>query len=196
VTVLPDFDAIVVAGGSARRLGGIDKPGIRIGSTSLLDLVLSGLAGAGHIVVVGPTRPTAVPVRWCREEPAGGGPVAALAAGFGHTRADVILVLAADLPGIGPAVPALRTALSRDPKAAAAELIDPSGRANHLAAAWRRVSLERQLQQRDPIGRSMRSLGHDVGIIAVPDPSGWGADCDTWADIEAARDRQIGIRDE
>jgi molybdopterin-guanine dinucleotide biosynthesis protein A len=191
--VLPDFDAIVVAGGSARRLGGIDKPGVRIGRTSLLDLVLLALDGAGRIVVVGPTRATAVSVRWCREEPPGGGPVAALAAGFVHTRADIVLILAADLPGIAPAVPALCSALSRDPHAAAAQLVDPAGRANHLAAAWRRPSLERQLHQSDPVGRSMRSLRPDVGIIAVPDPSGWGADCDTWADIEAARDRQIGI---
>ncbi|MYQ48709.1 NTP transferase domain-containing protein, partial [Streptomyces sp. SID4985] len=34
------YDAVVLAGGAARRLGGADKPGVRVGGRPLLDRVL------------------------------------------------------------------------------------------------------------------------------------------------------------
>ncbi|MFE9042808.1 DUF6457 domain-containing protein [Streptomyces sp. NPDC007818] len=75
------YDAVVLAGGAARRLGGVDKPGVRVGGRALLDRVLAACAGAGRTVVVGDPRPTVRPVRWTREQPSGTGPVAALDAG-------------------------------------------------------------------------------------------------------------------
>lgn len=92
------WDAVVLCGGSARRLGGIDKPGVVVGGRSLLDTVLLAVAGASGRVCVGPARPTALPVSWCREEPAGAGPVAALCAALPLVTADVVVLLAADLP--------------------------------------------------------------------------------------------------
>ncbi|MGW6534264.1 DUF6457 domain-containing protein [Streptomyces sp. NPDC055011] len=75
------YDAVVLAGGAARRLGGVDKPGVRVGGRALLDRVLAACAGARLTVVVGDPRPTVRTVRWTREQPAGTGPLAALAAG-------------------------------------------------------------------------------------------------------------------
>lgn len=93
------YDVIVPAGGAARRLGGADKPGLTVGETTLLDRVLAACAGARTTVVVGPARPTARSgVRWTREQPPGGGPVAAVAAGLGLVDAGTVLLLAADLP--------------------------------------------------------------------------------------------------
>ncbi|WP_240497415.1 NTP transferase domain-containing protein, partial [Streptomyces hirsutus] len=40
------YDALVLAGGGARRLGGADKPGVRVGGRSLLDRVLAACSGA------------------------------------------------------------------------------------------------------------------------------------------------------
>ncbi|MFD9249059.1 NTP transferase domain-containing protein, partial [Streptomyces bottropensis] len=40
------FDAVVLAGGAARRLGGADKPALRVGGRALLDRVLTACAGA------------------------------------------------------------------------------------------------------------------------------------------------------
>jgi molybdopterin-guanine dinucleotide biosynthesis protein A len=184
------FDAIVLAGGRARRLGGADKPGLDLDGVSLLDRVLGACAGAEQVVVVGPRRRTATPVCWCREEPAGAGPVAALAAGLPHVEADVVLVLAADLPWVAPAVPELLAALAAG-RSDFAALVDGSGRVNYLAAAWRRAALARALAALgDPGGASMRALVAAAQLAPVPDVDGWGLDCDTWADVEDARHRQ------
>ncbi|WP_188302429.1 molybdenum cofactor guanylyltransferase, partial [Streptomyces sp. CBMA123] len=109
------YDVIVPAGGSARRLGGADKPGLTVGETTLLDRVLAACAGARTTVVVGPARPTArAGVRWTREQPPGGGPVAAVAAGLDLVTADLVLLLAADLPFLDRrTVDRLATALDR-----------------------------------------------------------------------------------
>ncbi|WP_190199207.1 NTP transferase domain-containing protein, partial [Streptomyces djakartensis] len=40
------YDAIVLAGGAARRLGGADKPGVRVGGRALLDGVRAACARA------------------------------------------------------------------------------------------------------------------------------------------------------
>jgi molybdopterin-guanine dinucleotide biosynthesis protein A len=185
------FDAIVLAGGSARRLGGIDKPALVVGGRALLDRALAAVAGARTRVVVGPRRLTADPdVVWCREEPPGGGPVAALAAGLAHVNAEVIVVIAADLPAVAPAVPTLIAALT-DSAAGAALLTDPSGRINHLAAAWRRSALAAAMHAvGPPQGVAMRTLADGVDVVQVRDEGGWGRDCDTWDDLAAARARE------
>jgi molybdopterin-guanine dinucleotide biosynthesis protein A len=179
------YDAIVLAGGAARRLGGLAKPDLDVGGASLLDRVLAAVPDAARVVVVGPARAVGRPVVWRRETPPGGGPVAALAAGLPATSAEVVLVLAADLPFVAPAVPQLRAAVTAS---AAAFLVDPGGRVNYLAAAWRRPALLAALGAlASPDGVAMRDLVAGVGWVPVPDTGGWGRDCDTWDDVGAAR---------
>src|ERR1043165_8927000 len=62
------FDAIVLAGGGARRLGGVDKPGLEFGGVSMLDRVLEACADAASIAVVGPPRAVRRPVVFTRED--------------------------------------------------------------------------------------------------------------------------------
>jgi len=181
------FEAIVLAGGGAARLGGADKPGIIVGGAALLDRVLAAVADAGRIIVVGPQRQVMRHVLWCREVPPGAGPVAALAAGNNHVVADTVLTLAADLPWIAPAVPVLLAALAGS-AADCVALVDGDGRVNFLAAAWRRASLDRALASiGDPSGVPMRALVSAAAMITVPDTAGWGLDCDTWDDVDVAR---------
>lgn len=189
------FDAIVLAGGKASRLGALDKPGIELDGVALLDRVLAALGSAVTIIVVGPARPVSRVVSWCREQPAGGGPVAALAAGVELARSEVILTLAADLPWIAPAVPPLLNALAGTDYDCAA-LTDGVGRVNYLAAAWSRTSLLRALASiGDPGGASMRSLLGAARVLEVPDAGGWGLDCDTPGDVAEARRRLEPRRD-
>lgn len=185
----PGYDAIVLAGGGGRRLGGVDKLAQRVGGASLLERVVAAVSGARRVVVVGPPRPVpaSVDVTWCVEDPPGGGPVAAVAAGLPATSAQIVVVLGADLPWIGPAVPVL---VSAAPDAGVAALTDRDGRVNHLAAAWRRSALTAALAALPAVeGAAMRVLVEGVELVRVPDDDRWGDDCDTWDDIAAARAR-------
>jgi len=107
------FDAVILAGARSQRLGGVDKAMIDVGGSTLIDRVLAGLEGATQVVVVGPERTVARDVCWREEQPAGGGPVAAFSAGMAVGAADVVLLLAADLPFVSEAVPALIAGLTK-----------------------------------------------------------------------------------
>lgn len=187
------YDAVVLAGGAARRLGGADKPAVRVGGRALLDRVLTACAGAATTVVVAGARPTARPVRWAREEPAGGGPVAALEAGLRLTTAEYTAVLSADLPFLEAAtVRRLLTAL-RDTGADGALLTDAEGRDQPLVAAYRTAALRRELAALAAghgglNGLPLRRLAGALQLTRVPDPLA-SFDCDTWDDIADARAR-------
>jgi molybdopterin-guanine dinucleotide biosynthesis protein A len=181
-----EYDAIVLAGGRARRLAGADKPALEVAGAPMLERVVAACSGASHIVVVGPRRELSTQVRWTRESPAGSGPVAAVAAALPLTDAPLVLLLAADLPWIAPAVPVLLGSVHDS----AAALVDADGRRNLLASAWRRSALAAALERVEtPAGAAVRALYGDVACADVPDPQGWGQDCDTWDELARARER-------
>ena len=183
-----DFDAIVLAGGAASRIGGADKPMLDVAGVPMLSLVLDAVAAARVRVVAGPQRDISG-VTWYEEEPPGGGPVAAIAAALPATGAATIVVLAADLPWIAPAIEPLRTALDRSDADVA--MLARDGRQNYLAAAWRRSALVAAIRGLDDAaGVSMRRLVADARVVEVPDAGRWGEDCDTWTDLARARARR------
>ncbi|MGN6160101.1 MAG: molybdenum cofactor guanylyltransferase [Marmoricola sp.] len=190
------WGAIVLAGARSERLGGIDKAMIELSGITLLDRVLAATASADHVVVVGPQRTVAASVRWCEEDPPGGGPVPALAAGLAVAPpSGIVVLLASDLPFIGEGVEALVAAL--DSAADVAVLVDADGRANYLASAWRRNQLEAALTRiGDPTGQSMRRLLNGMTVAEVRDTGGWGEDCDTWEALDRARERGVPDSDE
>ena len=187
------YDAVVLAGGAARRLGGADKPGLRVGGRALLDRVLTACADARTTVVVADPRPTLRPVRWAREDPPGAGPVAALDAGLRHTMADTVLVLSADLPFLEPAtVRRLLTAL-RTTGTEGVLLTDADGRDQPLVAAYGAQALRRELtalttEHGGLTGLPLRRLTAALDLTRVPDPVA-SFDCDTWDDLANARAR-------
>ncbi|MFK0255488.1 NTP transferase domain-containing protein [Streptomyces sp. NPDC090445] len=192
------YDAIVLAGGAARRLGGADKPGLRVGGRTLLDRVLDACADATATVVVGDRRPTARPVRWARENPPGAGPVAALDAGLRQTTAELVLVLSADLPFLGPAT--VRALLAATGAAGAegpegALLRDRTGRDQPLVAAYRAEPLRREIallaaEHGTLSGLPLRALTAELRLAHVTDTEPLASfDCDTWEDLASARAR-------
>ncbi|WUC39918.1 molybdenum cofactor guanylyltransferase [Streptomyces sp. NBC_00557] len=187
------YDAVVLAGGAARRLGGADKPGLRVGGRPLLDRVLAACADAGTTVVVADRRPTARPVLWAREEPPGAGPVAALEAGLRLAEAEHAVVLSADLPFLRPATLRRLLAALGDTGADGALLTDADGRDQPLVAAYRTAVLRRELADlaAGPDGLSglpLRRLTGALKLTRVPDPLA-SFDCDTWDDLVNARAR-------
>ncbi|MFD7884956.1 NTP transferase domain-containing protein [Streptomyces bauhiniae] len=193
------YDAVVLAGGGARRLGGADKPGVQVGGRALLDRVLAACADAATTVVVADPRATARPVRWAREEPAGGGPVAALDAGLRLTTAEYAVVLSADLPFLGADTVHRLLAALRDSDADGAMLTDDDGRDQPLVAAYRTASLRDALAglatehaerggQGGLTGLPLRRLTGALRLTRLTDPLA-SFDCDTWEDIAHARAR-------
>ncbi|MWA00429.1 NTP transferase domain-containing protein [Actinomadura sp. LD22] len=185
MTRVPAFDAVLLAGGRARRLGGVDKPAAPVGGRALIEWVAAAASGASRTIVVGPPRdvpPGAVRVR---EDPPGAGPVPALRAGLAEVRAPWLALLAADLPFLRPVHVAALLDAARE--RAGAVLVDGDGRAQWLAGCWRTARLRDALAAYN--GASLRGvLGPlDPAKVALPagDRPPW-YDCDTPEDLARA----------
>lgn len=181
----PPFDAIVLAGGRARRLGGASKPEVEVGGVALLDHALAAVAEASHVVVVGPPQLDRSGIATVLEDPPDGGPVAGLAAGLDHLPDDgpeLVVVLACDVPGAGRVLPALLAAVR---EADGARMLGAEGRPQHLVAAYRRTVLRSALDALPDVrGAAMHRLVAGLRLVDVPDEHGATADADTWADVE------------
>ena len=179
------YDAVVLAGGGARRLGGVDKPGLEVGGATLLDRVLSAVADAARVVVVGPQRPVGRDVVWAREDPPGGGPAAALAAGLVHVHAATVVVLAADLPFLDPRTVAVLRAAAEGEDGAV--LVDDEGRDQVLTSCWSTPRV-RERATGDLAGQPLRALLRGLAPVRLPAPDPRAVqDVDTPEDLERAR---------
>ncbi|WP_433188837.1 molybdenum cofactor guanylyltransferase [Actinoallomurus sp. CA-150999] len=181
------YDAVILAGGAASRLGGADKPGTLVGGRSLVSRVGAAVADAERIVLVGPDRPELPGAITVREDPPGSGPVPALRAGLAQVRAPSVAVLAADLPFLTTDdVNALRR---RAGGRSGAVFVDDGDRPQWLAGVWRTAGLRAALA--GYAGASLR------GLMAPLEPAHLRAtghrrpawyDCDTEDDVaEASR---------
>lgn len=185
----PDRQAIVVAGGRASRLGGIDKCALEGNGTSLLERALLA-AGPVDTVIVGRGTVTqsATRVRYVDETPRFGGPVAAIAAGLASLDGQPwTLVLAGDLPEVGSAVPLLLAAFGRPRFPAAVDGVvaaDGGGRVQPLLGLYRTTALERALHALPAIdGASVRALLSPLVLAAITVPDACCADVDTPDDV-------------
>ncbi|MGH2755669.1 MAG: molybdenum cofactor guanylyltransferase [Actinomycetota bacterium] len=181
------FDAIILAGGRAERMGGIDKPALEIGGMTLLSRAVAAAAGARKIVVLGPRRAddleTDSRLIWTREEPPGGGPVAAVAAGLDRVSAERVALLAADLPAIDADALGRLLAPLEDAALDGVLGVDDAGRDQYLCAVYRSAALRRRLDA-DPTtsGASMRSLLEGLRLGRIP-LGARARDVDTPADL-------------
>jgi molybdopterin-guanine dinucleotide biosynthesis protein A len=175
------FDAVVLAGGRAERLGGADKAGLEVAGVSLLERALAAVSDALRVVVVGDERPTSRDVTWVREDPPYGGPVAATYAGLDALpRRTPLLVLAVDMPDV------TRETVRRLVEAAdgydGAVLVD--GGRRHLAFAVSRTALDR-VRPVPATGAAMRDLWSALDLAEVPARGDEAHDVDRWSDLDA-----------
>ncbi|WP_328725766.1 NTP transferase domain-containing protein [Streptomyces sp. NBC_00259] len=194
MTADAEYDAIVLAGGAAKRLGGVDKPGVSVGGRALLDRVLTASRGADRTIVVGGRRATARQVLWARESPPGGGPLAALDAGLRMAEAGTVLVLSADLPFLDAATVRRLLDTLRAGGREGALLIDADGRDQPLVASYRAEPLRRELaliaaEHGSLTGLPLRLLTGELDLDRVSADPFTAYDCDTWEDIATARAR-------
>ncbi len=184
--LLTAFDAVVLAGGTARRLGGIDKMLVEVAGQRLIDRAVAAVRAADRVVVVGEARDGVADVTWAREEPPGGGPVAGLAAGLARVEASIVVLLAADLPFVVAGhVNRLLDRLAADPAVDGVQFVDADGRDQPLASAWCTAAL-RAVLPRDPSGAGLRRVLAPLTVARLTGAADL-QDCDTDDDIEAAR---------
>ncbi len=175
--------AVILTGGRAQRLGGTDKAALEHQGRTLLEHALAAVADAAETVVVGPDVMTPRPVTFARESPAGGGPLAGLAAGVtaleGHH--EWVVVLAVDMPHVGADTVARLLAAAEGVDGS--WLTDVEGR-RQLAGVvrpWLVPSAE------DADGAPMRIL---MAAGSVRDVAAVGAeadDVDSWTDLARLR---------
>jgi molybdopterin-guanine dinucleotide biosynthesis protein A len=190
------FDAVILAGGRSERLGGVPKQGLTYDGETLLRRSIAAAGGARAVVVVGPD-PAEYPggTLTCREEPPFGGPAAAIAAGLAAlekaagSQPPMTLVLACDMPGVRPAVAALREGLlaagpvtEQDGVLAVSE----DGRRQPLVGFYSTRALQRSAARLAAEGQlingSVRALLASLDLKPVAVPAGSTADVDTWDD--------------
>src|SRR3954468_4994523 len=198
-TYVGGFAAVIPGGRAARRMGGADKPTLPVGGQSMLTRVLAAVHDADPRIVVGPVPPDLpVPVHSTREQPPGGGPVAATSAGLALVPPDITYtaLLAADLPLLtGEAIDVLRLTAESAPMQGAVYR-DAEGRRQMLCGVWRtaalREAVDRLAAERGTLhGASVRELMDHLRVAEVswrrPGPPPW-FDCDTDDDLRAAEE--------
>lgn len=185
-----DWSAIVLAGGTGARLGGVDKAAVDLAGRPLLDHVIEGLPAHTPIVIAGPPRPTDRAVTFAREDPPGGGPAAGIAAALPHITTPLVGVLAVDMPSGPSFMTHALAALASDPSLDVVIPVDADGRRQLLCSAWRTDSLRSAAARcLDWHGRPVRDLFADMRVRELPVDDAALADIDTPADLERARQR-------
>lgn len=186
MTVSGSVHAIVLAGGKASRMGGVDKPALVVGGRRMLDTALDAVADCECTVVVGPYRDDLPQhIVQVQESPSGAGPVAAVAAGFAALDSnpeDVIVVIASDLPFV--CAETVRTLAERG-SGGAAFAVDADDHVQFLFSAWSSSVLGAQLNALDSHANQPMKFLVPEHYARVPVTD--GIDCDTRSDLEEAR---------
>ena len=190
------WSVIVLAGGAGQRLGGADKAGLLVNGTSALERLLGGLPAAMPVIVAGVERPTSRHVTFRQESPAGGGPVAGIAAALTEVATSNAVIVATDMPWCAPIITELMerfALLSAD----ALVPVTIDGRQQMLCSAWRTAALRRTINELgDPQGQAVRIL---VALAAVDEwhldarQSALLADIDTPDDLTRAQDEPPAV---
>ena len=178
------FCGVVLAGGTAARMDGVDKASIEHAGRTLLAYAVDAFLDADEVVVVGPAGVrTERPVTTVFEDPPRGGPVAGLLTGVDALLRTPLLVgvLAVDMPRVTPAtMRRLRVAAAgRD----GAFLVDADGRrqlAGVLDAA-RLHAVRPDLEGQH--GMALHRLLAPLDLAEVAATGDEAVDVDSWADL-------------
>lgn len=177
------WDAIVLAGGRATRLGGTPKADLVVDGRSLLDRTLDAVASANRVVVVGDVEaPGAVIVQ---EEPRFGGPAAAIGAGLAEVTSPWALIAACDYPFVAEAVGPLLDARTGDGVVA----VDAGGRRQHLLCVLSTSALRDAVAAQPLTDLAVHRLLAPLDLTEIALPPRATEDVDTWHDQEVAEGR-------
>jgi molybdopterin-guanine dinucleotide biosynthesis protein A len=177
------FNAVVLAGGRAARLDGVDKGSVEHRGRTLLAWALDSVVDAGEVVVVGDPVPTERPVTFVRESPRHGGPVAAMLTGRDALLRDRpwLAVLACDMPYLTPATfRRLREAgQGRD----GAALFGPDGRRQLVFVVATSALDAVRPGHEEQHGAALQPLMAGLDLADVASVGQEHRDVDTWSDL-------------
>jgi molybdopterin-guanine dinucleotide biosynthesis protein A len=180
---LASFCAVILAGGQAARLDGVDKASVEVDGRTLLAHTLDAVIDAAEVVVVGEPVPTDRPVTFTLESPRYGGPVAALLTGCDALlrSTPTVVVVAVDMPRLSAHT--IRRLHSAMQGADGAVLVDPTGR-RQLAFVVDRGRLDAvRPDHEDQHGMSLRELLSGLDLVEVSALGDEHRDVDTWRDL-------------
>lgn len=179
--------AVILAGGTAARMGGADKASIELHGRTLLSYALDAVIDAGEVVVLGEWVHTTRPVTFTREDPPLGGPAAGLLHGLASfaRRPAQLVVLAVDMPFVSMGtVSRLRAAATGHEGAV---LVDDTDH-RQLALLLDTAALERvRPPLGDEFGMPLHRLFADLDLAGVPAIEQEAHDIDGWDDLRDLR---------
>jgi molybdopterin-guanine dinucleotide biosynthesis protein A len=183
--MIADYDAILLAGGRASRLGGMNKPEMELGGRRLIDRSVAAAAGAHRVVAVGAVSVPDSVLLTC-EDPAFGGPVAGLRAGIRSLQesgrlAPWLVVLACDLPDVEAAVLQLLAVAPGEHDGL--YLTDAAGRPQWLLGCYRSSALLAALSDAGPDVTSVHRLLGGLTLLGIPSGAAVVDDVDTPDDV-------------
>lgn len=185
---LSECGAVILAGGTAVRMDGVDKASVELSGRTLLAHALDAVVDARETVVVGDPVPTERPVTFTREEPSGGGPAAGLLAALDAfvRRPPLVAVLAVDMPRVRPATFERLLAAGRGHDGAL--LVGPDGR-RQLCGVLSVALLDAVAPQPEfRPGLAMHRLLSLLDLAEVPAVGDEARDVDSWADLRDLRE--------
>lgn len=173
--------AVILAGGTAARLGGADKAAIEHAGRTFLEHALAATSAAAEVVVVGASVPTSRPATFVREDPPFGGPAAGLLAGRRAVAEspELVWVQAVDMPLVTAATYARLVAAC--PGHDGAVLCDEQGQ-RQLVLVVRTEALDRVLPD-DAHGMAVHRLLAPLDLAEVTAEIDEARDVDTWPDL-------------
>ena len=173
-------DSIIVAGGKAERLGGIDKAMLPLASTG--KSLLAGVIAAcpGRVIVVGPHREISNQVVWVADQVVAGGPAAGIWSGLTEVSTEYVFLSAADQVLDRETVSEIcETAIGHD----GAWAIREDGAGQPLCACVKTAKIRELLAPSSGVNASPLRLMSTLDMVGVPVKSGQVSDVDTWQDV-------------
>ena len=180
-------DSIVVAGGSASRMGGLDKAMLPLGLSgkALLEDVIK--ACPGNVFIVGYPRDSLFvsdkSIEWLPDLNPGGGPAAGIWSGLNSVTSEYVFISAADQTLSAETVSKLVSAASGQDGAWA---IRSDGSGQPLCACVRTDLLRDLLEPTQGVNQSPLRLISSLAMVGVSVNPDQVVDFDTWQDVAKA----------
>lgn len=188
---------LILAGGTAKRLGGVSKPDYKIGPSRLIDIALAEIDStgfAGRIVVIAPSQlEVRDGVELTLEDPPHGGPLAGIGAGVATLKdlpdATVVALMTCDAP-LSPRLWKKLYSEISEVEAAVPVSADAQAWPQFLHGCYRLGALRGLPASRDT---SIRRGFSAIRPATVPDVNWYCMDVDTPADAKEMAVR-LGFR--